>query len=145
MNDNNSYEEVTGMLNLEKARKKMEEENLDALVALSLLNVYYATGYFSMFCYLVKEHIRPVVIPRSGEPFVICPDHEIEDFKANSQIKNFVSFPTEVFMKFNPGTEDHHAAAVANSQKINLSLLKNVDFHTLVGRRPLIFLTKELN
>lgn len=143
---NNHYErEVLGMLNFEKARKKMQEENLDALVALSILNVRYATGYFSMFCYLVKEHVRPVVIPRTGEPFVICPDHEIEDFKANSQIKNFVSFPTEVYMKFNPGTEDHHAAAVANSKKIDLAPLKNIDFHTALGRRPLLFLAKELN
>ena len=134
------------MLNLEKARAKMEEEGLDALVALSLPNVYYSTGYHSHFAELVKEHIRPVVLPRDNnlEPFIVCPDFEIEDFKAHSQFQNFIPFPTEVYIKFDPGTGDHHAEAIEASKVIDLSPLRGVDLHTGLVRQPLLFLAKAL-
>lgn len=134
------------MLNLEKARARMEEEGLDALIALSLPNVYFTTGYHSHFAELVKEHIRPVVIPRDKnlEPFIICPDFEIEDFSTYSRIKNFVPFPTEVYIKFDPGAGDHHAEAVKAAKSIDLSPLKGVDLHTGLVRHPLLFLAKEL-
>jgi len=134
------------MLNLEKARAKMEEEGLDVLIALSLPNVYYSTGYYSHFSELVKEHIRPVVLPKDKnlEPFIVCPDFEIEDFKAHSQFKNFVSFPTEVYVKFDPGSGDHYAEAVETSKAIDLSPLKGIDLHTRLVRQPLLFLAKAL-
>ena len=134
------------MLNLEKARARMEEEGLDALIALSLPNVYYSTGYHSHFAELVKEHIRPVVLPRDKnlEPFIVCPDFEIEDFKAYSQFQNFIPFPTEVYIKFDPGTGDHHAEAIETSKVIDLSPLRGVDLHTGLVRQPLLFLAKAL-
>jgi len=124
----------------------MEEEGLDALIALSLPNVYFTTGYHSHFAELVKEHVRPVVLPRDKnlEPFIICPDHEIEDFKTYSQFQNFIPFPTEVYMKFDPGPGDHHAEAMEASKAIDLSPLKGVNFHTALVRRPLLFLAKAL-
>jgi Xaa-Pro aminopeptidase len=134
------------MLDVNKARAKMEKEGLDAIIALTLGNVYYSTGYHSHFCFLVKEHIRPVVIPKAKdlEPFIICPDHEVEDFKTFSQIKNFVAFPTEVFMKFDPGPSDHATLALEAAKKIDMSPLNGLDLHTALVRRPLLFLAKEL-
>lgn len=134
------------MLDVKKARAKMEKEGLDAIIALTLGNVYYSTGYHSHFCFLVKEHIRPVVIPKAKdlEPFIICPDHEVEDFKTFSQIKNFVAFPTEVFMKFDPGPSDHATVALETAKKIDMSPLEGLDLHTALVRRPLLFLAKEL-
>ena len=132
------------MLDVNKAKAKLEEEGLDALVALSLGNVYYATGYHSHFAELVKEHIRPVVITKDLEPFVVAPDFEVEDFKAHSQIKNFVAFPTEVYVKFNPGDGDHYAEALKTAKKIDLSSLEGIDLHTALVRQPLLFLAQAL-
>lgn len=135
------------MLVLEKAREKMDEAGLDVLIAASLPNVYYSTGYYPHFTHIVKEHIRFVVIPKRPdlEPFIVSPDFEVEDFGKYSQFKQFVSFPTEVYIKFAPDFVDNpNARARKNVEALDLSPLSGLELPDSLLRLPSLVLAKAL-
>ncbi len=57
---------------IEKARRLMGEHGMDAL----MLTGGTSLRYFSGFRWGLSERLLALVIPRSGEPFVVCPSFE---------------------------------------------------------------------
>ena len=83
-------------MSMQKLRECMDQQGLDAIVAASPENFYYATGYPSFILYTGRvAGLAFAVIPRSEElePVAIINEFEIEGFRQHSRIENVVTYP----------------------------------------------------
>ncbi len=86
-------------MNINKLKKLMKEKELDAVVSMSLENVFYTTGAFIMTQKLIPDRLAMCIFPYDGEPtFIVC---EIEEALVKSQT-NIQDIRTYVEFKDNP-------------------------------------------
>ncbi len=101
-------------MSMEKLRERMGELGLDAIVAASPENFYYATGYPSFILYTGRvAGLAFAVIPRSEElePVAIINEFEIEGFRQHSRIENVVTYPMWVHIEDLRGASSPEALA----------------------------------
>jgi Xaa-Pro aminopeptidase len=133
------------MLDIRKARAKMDEEGIDVLIAVSPTNVYYACGYHHPYCNgTIPERIKPVVIPKNSEPFVIAQDNELDDVKKQSRIDDVVPIPTMFYGRYDPGPGDHHKEAVEAFKEVDLSPLIGISTNVGWIRHAVLHMVKKL-
>lgn len=130
-------------VDIEKARREMAKRDLDVLVAGSLVNSYYCTGYWSHPSEIMRdEDAKFAVIPRKSDPFVLCPDIEIKAYTKNGVFKGY-EYPEAVYYRYLPGEEDFWLKAKENIKEF-ANELKNVDVRKLHQRTPALLLAKIL-
>ena len=80
----------------ERIKKLMRKKDMDAVVALSLENVFYATGAYIMTQRALRDRLEIAVFPKKGEPvFIVCKIEErlakeetwIEDMRTYIELK----------------------------------------------------------
>jgi Xaa-Pro aminopeptidase len=76
------------MVDLEKMRKLMDGEGVNALVATSVENVYHSTGNYNALLRLLPERPSYAVFPRDGEPVYLVNTIEEDFAKRESWIKD---------------------------------------------------------
>ena len=80
----------------ERMKELMVEKGMDAVVALSLENVFYSTGAYIMTQRAIKDRLEIAILPQKGDPvFVVCKIEErlakeetwIEDMRTYIEFK----------------------------------------------------------
>jgi len=116
-------------IDIEKARGEMVKRDLDVLIAASLLNVCYCTGYYSEIWDLLKPQLRLAVVPKDSAPFVTCPDVEASAF-ARSGVFEVFEYPISMYY---------------TEEKIkNIPELKGLDIRDMHVKSPVLLAAKIL-
>lgn len=83
-------------LNRDRSREIMSERGVDAIIASSPENVYYASGYWSLSQRASSRAHVFAVLPIDGEPFVIAPMWEADLALSGDVEKIYLYGPEEV-------------------------------------------------
>ncbi|MDD5014918.1 MAG: Xaa-Pro peptidase family protein [Atribacterota bacterium] len=118
----------------ERIKKLMREKDMDAVVALSLENVFYTTGAYIMTQRAIRDRLEIAVLPKKGEAvFIACKIEEklakeetwIEDMRTyiefkESPIQFLVSVLKEMGLeKGRIGIEQHYLTAYYHAELTN--------------------------
>ncbi|MEP7105535.1 MAG: Xaa-Pro peptidase family protein [Chloroflexota bacterium] len=115
----------------------MDQAGLDAVVAVSLENVYYTTGAFIITQRLLPERLAFNIIPRNGDPTVVVCKIEESLVVRDSPIKD-----VRTYIEFAHDPADQLADALRDKGLANSNVgiekryLSASSYETLTGRLP---------
>ncbi len=93
------------LLNIDRARKIMDENDLDALIASSAENYHYASDFPSPYIHVVRTNLSFVVVPRDPkkEAVLIVNAAEKQQAELYTWISNFRFFASEMYVDHETG------------------------------------------
>lgn len=124
----------------DKAREKMMKRDLDVLIAGSLVNTSYCTGYYSTIWSLVRDHLRLCVIPMKSKPFVTCPEFEVDAYTESGTFDVF-EYPAELYFAYS-AVEDIYLKAKRNVKDI--PELVGLPVKDMLAKSPILLAAKIL-
>ncbi|KAA1183075.1 aminopeptidase P family protein [Rhizobium tropici] len=79
---------------IERARRAMEENKLDAIVVSSEANLEYLSGMVTQFAWVTPTRPFFFVVPRDGEPTAVIPGIGYTNWQDTSWCQNIITWPS---------------------------------------------------
>jgi Xaa-Pro aminopeptidase len=76
---------------IERARRAMEEDQLDAIVVSSEANLEYRSGMVTQFAWVTPTRPFFFVVPRDGEPTAVIPEIGHTNWQDTSWCQNIIT------------------------------------------------------
>lgn len=115
------------LLNIDRARKIMEENEIDALIASSAENFHYASDFPCPYIHVIRTNLSFVVVPRDSkkEAVIVINAAEKQQAEHYTWIKNFKYFASEMYVDHKSGIEVSHSPLEALAGAISDSGLSS--------------------
>lgn len=79
---------------IERARRAMEDNRLDAIVVSSEANLEYLSGMVTQFAWVTPTRPFYFVVPRDGDPIAVIPEIGETNWQDTSWCRNLVTWPS---------------------------------------------------